>query len=542
MDAAKKKRLTRILLVVVIALAVLIVAGGLFIVMAVQSTSQSERIVEGVTIAGVDVGGLSQAEAVEKLHTQWVPALPEEIKLSYGTVGADEKVPVATPDAAEEGKGPDAADTATATEKGESISLPPEELGATLQLEKAAAEAYRIGREGGLWQQIATQIRLRRYGVDAPVRCHVDETVLRSALVSLTEKVDRKPKDAVVEVEGDEVHVVPGEVGRVLDVDESQKALAEQLQNPLLKEAQLVVSTQQPAITRDMLENFETVLSSYSTPFNPGKVQRTHNLRLAISIVNKTVVRPGEEFSLNKIVGPRLTERGYRDAPIFMEGEVVPSTGGGVCQVATTIYNAALLANLKVTERHHHSRPVDYAPSGRDATVYYGQLDLKFINTLKHPLLLIGYAADARLHVKIIGKRSDKYEVELVRSGVSSIGFSIKEQPDPELEEGKKEVEKPGRSGARVTLTQVVKKDGKEISRQVLHSDGYPPQTKVVRVGTKKPEEKPEETGVEAGGVTPPAEKPGSEKPSSLQPAPAKPGPAKPTPTKPVEPGPGGGG
>jgi len=460
---------------------------------------------------------------VEKLHTKWVPTLPEQIELRYGT---------APPAAADDDSADPDDSTASADSAGaDSAFLSPEELGARLQLERAAAEAYRIGREGGIWQQVATHLRLRRTGLDVAVTCNIDEVVLRSALVALTEEVNCKPKDAIVQVEGDKVHIEPGEVGRRLDVDASQAHLAAQLTDPRLAVVDLVINTEQPAITDDMVANFDTVLSSYSTPFNPGRVQRTHNLELAMGIVNNTILQPGEQFSLNETVGPRLTEHGYKSAPIFLQGEVVPSIGGGVCQVASTLYNAALLANLKVTERHHHSRPVDYTPSGRDATVYYGQIDLKFTNTLKYPILIIGYAEGARLHAKIIGNSKDRFEVELLRSGVSSIGFAVKEVPDPELEEGKQEVEKPGRNGTRVTLTRVVKQDGREIAREVLHTDVYGAQTKLVRVGTKKPEEKPEQPTEEETPPTGPA----TLQPTTPKPSPRAPEANQPTPTHPAE-------
>lgn len=292
-----------------------------------------------------------------------------------------------------------------------------------------------------------------------------------------------------------------------------------------------------------MVAGFQTVLARYSTPFNPGREQRTHNLRLAMGMVNQKVVRPGERFSANAVIGERLEEKGYKSAPIFLEGEVVPSTGGGVCQVASTLYNAALLANLQVNERHHHSRPVDYCPSGRDATLYYGQYDLKFTNTLKHPILIFGWIEGSRLHAAIIGHNDDKYEVELIRSDISTIGYQTKEVADPELEEGKREVEKPGRSGAKATLTRVVKKDGKEIARKVLHHDTYAPQTEVVRVGTKKPEPKPEDEDKPAVGPNgkplPPGDKPADGKPGggSSKPPADKP---KPPADKPKPPGGGG--
>lgn len=478
MDAEKKRRLIKILLIAAGVLAATVLVVGLSLIATARSFARSDQIAHGVTIAGVDVAGMSQTEAVETLHTQWVPRLPKEVSLKYGQ---------------------------------ESVSVPPEQLGARLQLEQAAATAYRIGREGGLGQQIAAQLRLRRHPMDVPVHCEVDTTVLRSALVELTEKINRKPRDATVEVKGDDVTVIPGEVGKNLDVDASQQALAELLGDPLLSEAELVVKIEEPAITKEMLANLNTVLARYSTPFNPGNRDRTHNLRLAVNILNKTIVKPGEEFSLNETVGPRLTEAGYRQADIFVNGEVVPSTGGGVCQVTSTLYNATLLANLRIVQRRPHSRPVDYVPSGRDATVYYGQIDFKFVNSLKHPILILGHIEGSRLHVRIIGSRDDKYEVELVRTNVSTIPFGTKETPDPELEDGKRVVETKGRNGVRVTLIRLVKKGGEQIAREVLHTDSYRPQAEEVRVGTKKPEEPDEPPDAPA------------EPPAPAQPAPATP-------------------
>ncbi|MFP3904598.1 MAG: VanW family protein [Armatimonadota bacterium] len=489
MDAAKKQQMIKWTLVVLGAVVVVAIAAGITLVIAARDFVHGDEIARNVSIAGVEVGGMTQAEALETLHTEWVPSLPSEITLEY----------------------PDG-DT----------RISPEELGVRLKLKQTVAAAYCIGREGNWYRQVRAYIRMHNRGVDVPVECEVDETSLRKVLVELSETINRSPKDADVDIENDTVNVTPGVVGRTLDVDESQAMLAEKLQDPHCKTAELVVRTEQPAITEEDLAHFETVLAKYHTPFNINRRDRTHNLRLAMSIVNETVLKPGEEFSLNEHVGPRLTEKGYRAAPIFLRGEVVPSTGGGVCQVASTLYNVALLANLKITERHHHSRPVDYTPSGRDATVYYGQLDLKFKNTLKYPVLIVGYIEGSNLHAKIIGAKEDDYDVKLVRSGLSTIGYQTKEKEDPELEESKREVETKGRSGHTATITRIVEKDGEVIKKEVLHRDVYSPQTEIVRVGTKKPEEPDEEPEeAETGGLSttqPPSDTaPSSDRPDQTE-------------------------
>jgi len=228
------------------------------------------------------------------------------------------------------------------------------------------------------------------------------------------------------------------------------------------------------------------VLGQYTTKFRPHQRDRTHNLRLAAAALNETVIKPGEVLSLNERIGQRLEERGYRPAPIFIEGEVTASTGGGVCQIASTTYNAALLANLDIVERHHHSRPVDYVPTGRDATVYWGQYDLKIRNNLSHAVLLLATVGESSLTMKFLGAAEDDYDVEITRSGLTRIGYSTQEVPDPELEEGTRKVEKEGRSGWRVTVHRKVTRNGKLVREQKLHDDYYPPQNEIVRVGTKK--------------------------------------------------------
>lgn len=119
----------------------------------------------------------------------------------------------------------------------------------------------------------------------------------------------------------------------------------------------------------------------FETPLLDKGKARMKNIRLSVKKVNGQVLAPGQEFSFNETVGPRTAQLGYRKAYIFVEGEKVEEVGGGICQVASTIYNAALAAGLEITERHAHPEPVEYARDGTDATVYYGKLDFRFKNT-----------------------------------------------------------------------------------------------------------------------------------------------------------------
>ncbi len=445
---------------VIIALGVLVavvLCAIVVLAVTVQQFQATDEIAANVSIAGIDVGALTSTEAQAELESRLLPSLPTDADLLH----------------------PNGTHT-----------ISREELGVATLPAEAVSEAMRVGRTGGLLERIRTRLQLWRYGHDVPIPVWVDQRRLRQTLEGIAAQIDCEPADAQVQVTDDEqLEKVPGNVGVTLQIDESQAVLQQALSDPFRRTVELVVIAQPPSISTEDLKNIEVVLASYSTPFNPGQVGRTHNLRLAIERINNTVLQPGEEFSLNETVGPRLAKAGYRTAPIFRENEVVPEIGGGVCQVATTVYNAALLANMEMIERHHHSRTVVYCPAGRDATVYYGQLDMQFKNSLDYPVLILGGIKSNRLWVNFLGKAEDDYDVKLIRTDLRRSGYATKEVPDPELEEGEREIETEGRSGVSVTLIREIRTpDGELVDRQTMHNDVYSSQTKIVRVGTKQTE------------------------------------------------------
>lgn len=150
-------------------------------------------------------------------------------------------------------------------------------------------------------------------------------------------------------------------------------------------------------------ENPNTV-SSYTTVIHDKDENRVHNIKIAAEDLDGTVIEPGEVFSFNKTVGRRSEEKGYEEAPIFVDGEKDTGIGGGVCQVSTTLYNAALEADLEIVERHRHSREVSYVPEGKDATVVYNSKDLKFKNTKDYPIEIRVSVSEDEVKVMLIKK------------------------------------------------------------------------------------------------------------------------------------------
>ena len=132
-------------------------------------------------------------------------------------------------------------------------------------------------------------------------------------------------------------------------------------------------------------------------------INRVNNITIACESISGTMLEPGKEFSFNKTVGERNKKRGYKDAPIIFHGEKSYGTGGGVCQVSTTLYMTALNAGLEITERHTHSESVAYAP-GTDATVVYGEKDMKFKNNTDDILYIYVWVQDEMVYGKIVKK------------------------------------------------------------------------------------------------------------------------------------------
>lgn len=142
-------------------------------------------------------------------------------------------------------------------------------------------------------------------------------------------------------------------------------------------------------------------IGSFSTKFNIENKPRVQNLLLASRAISGIVIYPGEVFSYNETLGPTTEERGFRQAEIIVKGEKKQGFGGGVCQISSTLYNAALNAGLEIIERHPHSKEVLYVPLNQDAATSYGGIDLKFKNTKLYPIVITSSITENNVIVNI---------------------------------------------------------------------------------------------------------------------------------------------
>ncbi len=239
-----------------------------------------------------------------------------------------------------------------------------------------------------------------------------------------------------------------------------------------------------PQITLGDLQTDIVVRGEFTTSFSSSGEERAENVTLAASAVSGTALNAGEEFSFNDTVGKRSEKNGYKNAKVIMDGEFVDGVGGGVCQVSTTLYNAALLAGLKITEYHPHTLAVSYVESSFDAMVSYGTCDLKFVNVTSYPVYIAAYVRDKNVRFVIYGKKNDcVYERETVVEEV--IPMPIENVFNGLLDENEYVVLSHGKNGVKSCGYLVKKRGGKVVSRTLLRRDFYKPLTEKRETGKK---------------------------------------------------------
>ncbi len=234
-------------------------------------------------------------------------------------------------------------------------------------------------------------------------------------------------------------------------------------------------------------EGYNDCLGEMTTHFPAGVYARSTNLKIALSYLNGKVIMPGEVFSYNRVIGNPTAAKGYKPAATFKGGVVVDEMGGGICQTVSTLYNAALYANLDIIERHPHGLAVGYVKPSLDATMYNPVKDLKFKNNRNYPIKIVTYfSTNGTLSIKLMGtKEETDVDVVLESKTINTRKFATTYIDDPTLPKGRQVVKSQGVIGYTSEAYKITKKDGAIIKRELLSRDTYKPTNKIVRVGTK---------------------------------------------------------
>jgi vancomycin resistance protein YoaR len=338
--------------------------------------------------------------------------------------------------------------------------------------------------------------------------------------------IGRPPQDASFVPNADgSVSVSPARPGLELDRGATAEALFAAATSRTRRLAQVSVVAAEPELTTAAARalGVTRVLSSYWTAY-AGTAERIRNLQLAVQYLDGARVAPGATFSFNAVVGERTEERGFQAAPVIVGGEYEDGVGGGVSQVATTVFNAAWEAGLKLTERAPHSLYISRYAAGRDATVNYPNLDLKFVNDTDGWIVVRGFAGDSGITISLLGAPTGR-RVESVSGDLVVTGpVPVKEVPDPTLTIGDEIVEEEGSRPQRI----VVRRTVYDADGDVLHSESwvtaYLGDKRVVRVGTKpKPREPEPEAKPKEKDLPPPPTEPTTTT-TETEPPPTQPG------------------
>jgi len=221
------------------------------------------------------------------------------------------------------------------------------------------------------------------------------------------------------------------------------------------------------------LDLVRDIMASYTTRFPTAKVSRCANIKLASGKIDGVVLMPGEEWRFNAWVGRRTAKAGFREAGVFKNGKHDVDIGGGICQVSTTLYNAALYADLEITARSNHSMPVTYVPLGRDASVDYGSLDLGIRNNKSHPVAFSATYEPGKLTFRILGVQVPDQRVEIVSVGRRTWSRGEKVVTDLSLPPGRTVVVDKGGSAGSVRTFRVVYQGDVEVRRDDLGMSIY---------------------------------------------------------------------
>jgi vancomycin resistance protein YoaR len=304
----------------------------------------------------------------------------------------------------------------------------------------------------------------------------------------LERRVDRQPQDADFAVHRDgSVTVVPAQPGLSLDIVRSARRILAAAQRTSNRVALLAVATQpaQRSTEQAKAMRITGTVGTYET-FYGGDPNRIHNVQLVAHLIDRKLIAPGATFSFNGTTGERSASKGFREAPVIVNGELQTGLGGGVCQVSTTVFNAAYEAGLPITARTNHALYISHYPLGRDATVDYPSVDLKFLNDTGHWLLLRTWVGSSSLVVGLYGTPQHR-RVETTAQPLAVVAPApVTKTVDATLAPGEVVVDDPGVPAQSTSVERkVYDAHGKLLSDETWYSS-YRAEPKIVRVGPAK--------------------------------------------------------
>ncbi len=450
---------------IVFILAAIVLCMGCVVYGQTAKAQAEDTIYDGVLIDGIDVGGMTKAQAQDAFS-------------DYEETLAGAKV--------------------TFTTDGKSYDIKLSDVDLALDGDDAVEQAYAYGRTGNLLARYKEIVQISKDSVNISVEKSVDKDALMEKLKEKTASLNVEAKNASIERSGSTFHIIEEETGCEVDYEATLQNLYDVFEEGWQGEAieiSLVITETEPEYTSADFEDVTDVLGTYTTKYS-GTRDREKNLINGCSKIDGTVVYPGETFSVYEAASPFSQDNGYYAANQYLNGEVVSGVGGGICQVSTTLYNAVLRAELEVVERAPHSMVVSYVPKSADAAIAGTYKDFKFCNDSDVPIYIEGSAGNGTVTFTIYGKetRASNRTIEFESKILSTTqpGDDI-ETVDKTKPAGYRQVTQAAHVGYSAELWKYVYVDGELVESIKVNSSKYMASAARVTVGPEEDEEEEEE-------------------------------------------------
>lgn len=373
---------------------------------------------------------------------------------------------------------------------GKHVTVTAGELGLAWANPGLVSEAASLGTRGNVIERYKLLKDLEHENKVYPILISFDPQAINDILNTKCAIYDVEAVEARLIRENGQFRVVDGQAGCRLDVETSIDRINDYLTTEWDYQPcsiSLDVVVEQPRGSRDELAAVRDILGTCTTSFVSSNASRSANVTNGCNLVNGITLYPGEEFSTYDAVAPFTEKNGYHMAGSYLNGKVVDSLGGGICQVSTTLYNAVLQAELEVTERHNHSMIVTYVEPSADAAIAESSgKDFKFVNNLDYPVYIEGYVENKHITFNIYGKETRapghqvRYESEVLEV-INPPSDTI--YADASLPVGYITTDS-AHIGYKAKLWKIVTQDGVEVSRTQVNSSSYKMVPRSATVGT----------------------------------------------------------
>ncbi len=382
-------------------------------------------------------------------------------------------------------------------EEGQVITITASDCGLKWANSEIIDEAASLGKDGNIIQCYKALKDLEYENKVYEVTYDFDKNAIKTLVEEQGAQYNQDAVDAVMTRVDDTFQITEGQTGIAIDPDASADAAYDYLVNNWNGDAcdiDLVVAVQEPRGSIEELSKVTDVLGTFTTSYSTSGSSRSANVANGANLINGCLLYPGDEFSAYEAVAPFTEANGYYMAGSYLNGQVVDSLGGGICQVSTTLYNAVLLSELEVTERYNHSMIVTYVDPSADAAIAESSgKDFKFVNNTEYPIYIEGFTTPEKtITFTIYGVETRESNREVIYESVVLERTVPDEEviyPDASLPLGYCSVQS-AHIGYKAELWKVVKVDGVEVSREQINSSSYnkAPRSATVGIATPDPE------------------------------------------------------